>query len=50
MSNQYRYNVRVDLGGVTFTGPGMDSKSEAEAIKQMVEHDNPQVRAEVFQQ
>lgn len=33
----YKWNIKIDVGGVTFTGPGMDSKTEAEAVAEMVE-------------
>lgn len=36
-SDAYPWNVRVDVGGVTFHGPGMESEMEAEAIKNVVE-------------
>lgn len=45
----YPWNVRVDLGGVTFEGPGMESEMEAEAIKTIVESD-ADVEVEVFHQ
>jgi hypothetical protein len=48
-SSHYPWNVQVHLGGVTFEGPGMESKQEAESIKQIVE-ESAGVDVEVFQQ
>lgn len=45
----YPWNVRVDLGGVTFEGPGMESRDEAESIKHVVET-SADVDVEVFKQ
>lgn len=38
-SSGYPWNVRVTLGCVSFSGPGMESKDEAEAIAGFVERD-----------
>lgn len=47
----YPWNVRVDVGGVTFEGPGMESKQEAEAIKHIVEESADDLQnVEVFSQ
>lgn len=35
----YPWNVHVSMGGVSFYGPGMESKMEAESIKNVVESD-----------
>jgi len=36
-SERYPWNVHVSAGGVSFTGPGMESRTEADAIADMVE-------------
>ena len=46
----YPFNVRVDLGGVTFEGPAMNSRQEAEAIKHAVESGSEVDGVEVFKQ
>jgi hypothetical protein len=46
----YPWNVRVDAGGVTFEGPGMESRIEAEAIKSIVEESADVQNVEVFRQ
>jgi hypothetical protein len=46
----YPWNVRIDLGGVTFEGPGMESRDEAEAIATVVESSEPVDGVEVFRQ
>ncbi|WP_276257183.1 hypothetical protein [Halomontanus rarus] len=51
LTSSYAWNVRFDLGGVTFEGPGMETKREAESIKNIVEADaNADVDVEVFKQ
>ncbi|MFC7216507.1 hypothetical protein ACFQO4_20825 [Saliphagus sp. GCM10025334] len=50
-AHRYPWNVRFDLGGVTFDGPGMESKREAESIKNIVESTaDADVDVEVFKQ
>jgi hypothetical protein len=50
-ATDYDWNIRVDLGGVTFTGPGMESRGEAEAIAGIVEETEESVASvEVFEQ
>jgi len=46
----YDWNIRVDLGGVTFEGPGMETRQEAEAIKNIVESSEDIDGVEVFRQ
>lgn len=36
-ASHYPWNIQVDLGGTTFTGPGMESRQEAEAVRDIVE-------------
>ena len=36
-ASAYDWNVQIDVGGVTFDGPGMETKQEAEAIASIVE-------------
>lgn len=36
-SDLYPYNISVDVGGVTFTGPGADTREEAERMADIVE-------------
>jgi hypothetical protein len=36
-ADQYPWNVHVSVGGVSFTGPGMESRTEADAIADIVE-------------
>lgn len=28
----YPYNIEIDVAGITFTGPGMDTKQEAQVL------------------
>lgn len=46
----YPWNVRVDIAGVTFEGPGMESKIEAEGIKHVVEESADVQNVEVFRE
>lgn len=46
----YPWNISIDVGGVTFTGPGMESEMEAEAIKNAVEHKDDVQNVEIFRQ
>lgn len=41
------WNVRIDVGGVTFVGPGMGSRAEAESVKSIVEESTGE-EVEVF--
>jgi hypothetical protein len=47
---EYPWNIRIDVGGVTFVGPGMESEEEAEAIKRIVDASGNAESAEVFKQ
>lgn len=50
-ATDYPWNIRVDLGGVTFTGPGMEGPTEAEGVAQLVESSAEAVEdVEVFEQ
>lgn len=49
-ATHYPWNVRVDIGGVTFEGPGMESEASAEGIKQIVEASSEVEGVEVFKQ
>lgn len=46
----YPWNIRVDVGGVTFTGPGMETQAQAEAVKTKVEASADIQNVEVFAQ
>lgn len=46
----YPWNVQINLGGVTFEGPGMETEEEAQAIKSIVESSEPVDGVEVFRQ
>lgn len=46
----YPWNVRIDLGGVTFEGPGMGSEKEAQSIKEIVESSEPVDGVQVIRQ
>lgn len=50
LAEQYPWNIRINVGGVSFEGPGADSQREAEALKQIVEDEDGVQKAEVFQQ
>jgi hypothetical protein len=49
-ADRYPWNVRIDVGGVTFMGPGMDSELEAEAIANIVDGDADLQNVEVVRQ
>ena len=49
-AQQYDWNVHIVVGGVSFEGPGMESREEAEAIKGIVENECGVQKAEVFKQ
>jgi hypothetical protein len=49
-TTDYPWNLRIDVAGVTFTGPGMESKQAAEAIKTNIEQKDAVDNAEVFSQ
>lgn len=49
-AHEYPWNVRIGVGGTSFTGPGMDTKAEAESIKTIVESEGGVQSAEVFRQ
>lgn len=49
-ANRYPWNFRVDVEGVTLTGPGMESQMEAEAILNIVENADGVSNGEVFSQ
>ena len=50
-SSQYDWNVHVQVGGVSFEGPGMETRAEAEAIAEIVEADTDDLqKVEVFKQ
>lgn len=49
-SRQYDWNVHVVVEGVSFDGPGMETRHEAEAIKGIVESNDAVQKAEVFKQ
>ena len=46
--SDYSWNVRVTIEGVTFEGPGMESRGTAEAILGLVEDRAEVQSAEVF--
>lgn len=50
LSNQYPWNVRIDVGGVTFEGPGMETEAEARAILNQVANRTHVESGEVFRQ
>lgn len=45
----YDWNIRIDVGGVTFHGPGMEEEQEAHAVAGIVE-DTAGVDVEVYEQ
>lgn len=47
--HDYPYNVEIDVEGVTFTGPGMETEPEAHAIRSIVEPNGAVHRCEVVQ-
>jgi len=49
-ASMYDWNVHIVVQGVSFEGPGMESRQEAQAIKQLVENDESVQKAEVIQQ
>jgi len=49
-AQQYDYNVEIDVGGVTYTGPGMDTEREATIIKEAVSVKDCVQDARVIQQ
>jgi len=49
-ASAYGWNVHIVVGGVSFDGPGMESRQEAEAIKGIVESNDAVQKAEVFKQ
>ncbi|AEH39476.1 hypothetical protein [Halopiger xanaduensis] len=46
----YQWNVQINVGGTTFTGPGMETKRQAEAIKNLVEGKDDVQKAKVIKQ
>jgi len=50
LSNQFPWNIRIDVGGVSFEGPGAESRREAMSLKRIVEDEDGVQKAEVFQQ
>ncbi len=50
LSSQYPWNIRIDVGGVSFEGPGAESRREAMALKRTVEDEDGVQKAEVFEQ
>lgn len=49
-SDAYNWNVHIVVGGVSFEGPGMESRQEANAIKVIVEDSADVQKVEVFKQ
>lgn len=49
-ASSYPWNVRIDVGGVTFDGPGMEGEMEAEAIKNVVKDKDCVQKVEVYRQ
>jgi hypothetical protein len=49
-ATDYPWNIRIDVAGISFTGPGMESRQTAEAMKANVEQEGSVDRAEVFSQ
>jgi hypothetical protein len=50
-ATDYPWNIRVSLGGVSFTGPGMESEGEARSVASIVEETEEAVASvEVFEQ
>jgi hypothetical protein len=49
-ASAYPWNIEIDVEGVTFQGPGMESEQEAETIKSIVESAESVNRCEVVQQ
>ena len=49
-ASMYDWNVHIVVGGVSFEGPGMETRAEAEAIKNIVESEDGVQKVEVFRQ
>ena len=49
-SQMYDWNVHIVVSGVSFEGPGMETRQEAEAIRDLVEQNEDVQKAEVIQQ
>lgn len=48
--SDYPWNVEIEVGGVAFDGPGMESEAEAQSVLSLVaDHDDVQ-NAEVIRQ
>jgi len=43
----YNWELRIDVGGISFTSPGCESEMEAEALKAAVQDKDDVDRAEV---
>ena len=51
LTSQYDWNVEIDIGGVTFDGPGMRTRQEAVTIAEMIESSTDDAqRVEVVRQ
>jgi hypothetical protein len=51
LASQYDWNVEIDVGGVTFDGPGMETRQEAVAIAEIIESSTDDAdRVEVVRQ
>lgn len=46
----YDWNIEIDVGGVTFHGPGMETAGEANALASIVEESSPVENVRVVEQ
>lgn len=49
-ASEYPWNIRIDVAGISFTGPGMESRQTAEGMKATVENEEGVDNVEVFSQ
>lgn len=49
-ASEYPWNIRIDVAGVSFTGPGMESRQTAEAMKANIANEESVDNVEVFSQ
>lgn len=49
-ATDYPWNIRIDVAGISFTGPGMESRQIAESMKSNVEQEDSVDKVEVFSQ
>jgi uncharacterized membrane protein len=47
---EYPWNIRINVGGISFTGPGAESRSDARALEKIVQDKDDVQNVEVFKQ